>query len=391
MTHCVLKRFYIHHLLRFLTKQEEIMFSCRVFVALSFMVTFLRTVSSCDNNCTNRPFFIPSRLVVKRGDSTTAACHLCSSCQDNNFMLEFPEGKQSRNGTVISWMSPKMTEWGRSVLCYYTNKNTNKTCCSELPVTVYKPPDSVTIGFANHSGQMYEARQYTLQCEVHNVGPARYVRVAFYRGSTLLERLPAKNSVKEASENVIYTLNVNASKEDDGVQYSCEAMLELGPEGPQKPPVMTSQTFTATVHYKPQLQEPSPPDQITVTQGDTLQMNCMAEGNPHPSYSWRFLPGSLPLSNSSVLIIKSAAFGNQGNYTCSVSNGVGTLTVNFNVVVKANIIPYIAIPIAVVLAVIIIIIIGGVFHWYRQSRSGQYNLRAVFHLNKPHVAVPITE
>ncbi|KAG7485663.1 vascular cell adhesion 1-like [Solea senegalensis] len=387
MTHCVLKRVYIHQLLRFLTKQEEIMFSRGVFVALSFMVTFLRTVSSCDYNCTYRPYFIPSRLVVKHGDSTSAACHLCSSCQDNKFMLEFPAGEDSRNGTVISWTSPKMTEWGRSVLCHYSITATDKMCCSELPVTVYKPPDSVSIGFANHSGQLYEARQYTLQCKVHNVGPVRYVKVTFYRGSTVLERLPAKNSVNEARENVTYTLNVNASKEDDGVQYRCEAKLELGSEGPQKPPMMTSQTITATVHYKPQRQDPTPPDQITVTQGDTLQMNCTAEGNPHPSYSWRFLPASLPLSNNSVLTIKSAAFAHQGNYTCSVSNGVGTLDVNFNVVVKANIIPYIAIATAVVL----VVIVGGVVHWYRHSRRGQYNLRDVFHLNKPHIAVPTAE
>uniref|UniRef100_A0A4W6CJT5 Ig-like domain-containing protein n=1 Tax=Lates calcarifer TaxID=8187 RepID=A0A4W6CJT5_LATCA len=99
-----------------------------------------------------------------------------------------------------------------------------------------EPPDNVSISFRDHSGPLLEGHQYTLQCEVHNVAPVENLIVTFYRGQTAL--------VTE-----IFTLNINTRKEDDGVQYWCEA--RLGPEGPQPPLVVMSEKFSATVNSTP--------------------------------------------------------------------------------------------------------------------------------------------
>uniref|UniRef100_A0A4W6BQN6 Ig-like domain-containing protein n=1 Tax=Lates calcarifer TaxID=8187 RepID=A0A4W6BQN6_LATCA len=195
-----------------------------------------------DANCADKPVFNPSRLVVKYGDPTSATCSVCQSCQGYFFSLE-SVGNHTRNGTTALWKVDRMTEWVISANCYYTNA-ADELCCSQLPVTVYKPPDNVSFSFRDHSGPLLEGHQYTLQCEVHNVAPVENLTVTFYRGQTALGQLQSNNTEKKPVTE-IFTLNINTSKEDDGVQYWCEAKLELGPEGPQPPLVVTSEKFSS--------------------------------------------------------------------------------------------------------------------------------------------------
>lgn len=94
---------------------------------------------------------------------------------------------------------------------------------------------------------MFEGHHYTLQCEVQRVAPVGNLAVTFYRGQTPLGEPQYKNSTNKKPVTEIFTMNISTSKEDDGVQYWCEAKLELGPDGPQHPPLVSSQKLTATV------------------------------------------------------------------------------------------------------------------------------------------------
>ncbi|KAJ4944249.1 hypothetical protein JOQ06_012794 [Pogonophryne albipinna] len=156
----------------------------------------------------------------------------------------------TKNGTEITWKVNEMTEWINSTSCYYNNDTTDVQCCSVLPITVYKPPENVS--FSVHPGvPMSEGQQYTLQCEVRDVAPVKNLRVTFYRGQAALGHTQSNINTDEKPVSEVFTLNITSTKEDDGVEFWCEAKLELGAEGPQPPPVVGSEKLTAAVHYLP--------------------------------------------------------------------------------------------------------------------------------------------
>ncbi|KAF3687924.1 Intercellular adhesion molecule 1 [Channa argus] len=206
-------------------------------------------VSSCDFNCKDKPVFTPSILLVKHGGPTSATCSVCQSGCTDSFGLEKSVGTTSKNGNTIKWTVDKMTEWEPSPFCYYNDpKIPDKQCCTKLPITVYKLPDSVSISIFNHTGLMYEGHQYTLQCEVKNVAPIQNLSVTFYRGNTPLGQPQSVNNPAKKPANETYSQSINASKEDDGAQYWCEAKLELGPEGRHLPLVEKSENITTSVN-----------------------------------------------------------------------------------------------------------------------------------------------
>ncbi|XP_062243701.1 B-cell receptor CD22-like [Platichthys flesus] len=334
-----------------------------VIVSLVDLLSDFR-VSCCDYNCANRTVFSPSRLVVRHGDPTSATCSLCPSCPDDIFDVEKSVGSNVKNGKTITWTVEKMMEWKTTPKCFYTTK-TNIQCCTPLNVMVYKTPDLVSISFLNHSGPLFESRNYTLQCEVQNVAPIRSVHVTFFRGQTELGQKRPLSKPQEKPVTEVFSLSISTTEEDDGAQYWCQVKLELGPDGPQTPPMVASKHVIATVHYKPKQLVPSPPDVITLTQGDLLELDCTAVGNPSPSYTWTSLAEGVPPSNSSILTIQSVASGHEGLYTCSVSNDMGTNTVMFRVHVKPYILPYIVVAAVVVIACLM----GGAFFLYKRSKQ----------------------
>ncbi|KAM9363758.1 vascular cell adhesion protein 1-like [Symphorus nematophorus] len=279
-----------------------------------------------DHNCADKPVFTPSRLVVKHGDPTSARCSVCQHCKTTKFGLEIPLGVKTENGTTLTWTVNNMTEWDPTAICYYNELNTTRQCCTKLPVTVYKLPDSVDFSFRLTAGRLY-----VLTCKVYNVTPVENLTVTFYRGQTALDTQRISNTEKKPVTQK-YDLYIIPTKEDDGGQFWCEAKLDLGPEGPQPPPVVKSGNIAATVQYKPQFISRSP-SQITIKEGDPLQLNCVAVGNPSPSYAWT-VPFPRALPSGGVLTIDSVSLLDGGQYTCTVSNNMGTLTAKFNVVVQ---------------------------------------------------------
>lgn len=221
----------------------------------------------------------PSSLVVRYGDPATANC----SVLRNGFQYlgwEVPLGAtEGIHNHFLVWSVDSMTEWSIAPMCYALSDQGDQ-CVIKLPLTVFKPPDNVSITAVNHKGPMLEGGQYTLQCAVQDVAPVEKLTVTFYRGQTTLDQIQPNNT-KPKPVTETFTVNITPSKDDNGAEYWCEATLDLGPEGPRDPPVIKSQKLTATVLFGPQVVCPT---KLQVREGESL--GCEVTGNPEPSVTW---------------------------------------------------------------------------------------------------------
>ncbi|RXN36884.1 intercellular adhesion molecule 1-like protein [Labeo rohita] len=137
-------------------------------------------------------------------------------------------GVDKTTDSVITWRVSDLREWDIKPFCYINyDTSHDKPCEEELPVTVYKTPDSVSISIVNHRGPMMEGEQYELQCDVQDVAPVQNLTVKWYKGQTLLSQTTfTDTSIKPVNETT--TLLITADRADDGAQYRCEAELNLG-------------------------------------------------------------------------------------------------------------------------------------------------------------------
>ncbi|CAN9510600.1 unnamed protein product [Ophioblennius macclurei] len=222
----------------------------------------------------------PSALVVKFGDPVTVNCSVLRS----GFPLlgwEVPlEAPLHTMDQYLVWSVNRMTEWSIKPSCYAVREGQGP-CDISLSVVVYQPPERVSISLVNHTGPMLEGERYTLQCTVHDVAPVEKLTVTFYRARKALAQLQSSNITKKTPVTEVFTLDINPSKADDRAEYWCEAKLELGPEGPQDPPVVKSETLGTAVLFGPQL---GCPTKLRVREGESLK--CEVAGNPQPVVTW---------------------------------------------------------------------------------------------------------
>ncbi|XP_051745755.1 intercellular adhesion molecule 5 isoform X5 [Ctenopharyngodon idella] len=223
----------------------------------------------------------PQRVVVEYGGSVSVNCS--TSVTHHGMGWEVSEGAvpQSRDN-LITWRVSNLTQWDIQPFCYLNHK---KQCQLELPVTIYKTPDSVSISTVNHTGPMMEGNQYELQCDVLNVAPVQYLTVKWYKGQTLVDQTNFTDTIKTPVDKTV-TLMIRPDRADDGAQYRCEAELELGEEGPQPPPKLTSDPLNITVYYKPTINETKLPSVVPLFRGYSVVIVCEADGNPKPTISW---------------------------------------------------------------------------------------------------------
>ncbi|XP_072239907.1 intercellular adhesion molecule 2-like isoform X2 [Leuresthes tenuis] len=213
-----------------------------------------------------------STLVVRFGDPVKANC----SKQGIGFpflgwkvSLEAPEVTME---DFLVWSVDKMTDWSIKPTCYAAS-DLGGQCAKELSLMVYQPPNRVSIRFVNHTGPMFEGHQYILQCTVHDVAPVENITVTFYRGQTALAQLQS-NITKKTPVNESFTMSIIPCKEHNRTKFWCEAKLELGPDGPQQPPVVKSEKISALVHNS-QLVHPT-------NQQVKDSFKCKVKGNPPP-------------------------------------------------------------------------------------------------------------
>ncbi|KAL6460502.1 hypothetical protein MHYP_G00304680 [Metynnis hypsauchen] len=264
----------------------------------------------------------PPKVVVEYGTSASANC---STTTDHRGMgWEAPQGPVDMRDDVklITWTVDRLVEWGIKPFCF-VNLNSGKQCKANLNVTIYKTPDSVSISTVGHTGPMIEGGQYELQCDIKNVAPVEFFTVSWFKGDTLVNNETFTGSI-QTPVNRSPTLQISPSRADDGAQYRCEAELDLGPDGPQPPPPVTSHPLNIAVDYK---------TVINCSNWNPL-INTTLDSFPHvdlgkPPLIIRWHQGTLRIHPTKQLSKKDS-----GQYEYLVSNKLGVASCVTNITVE---------------------------------------------------------
>ncbi|XP_076850152.1 vascular cell adhesion protein 1-like [Brachyhypopomus gauderio] len=261
----------------------------------------------------------PPRLVVEYGGPASAVCSTNMTIQSMAWEASQGSVDITPRAQQLTWNVSSLTHWDIKPLCFVIKDIQGTQERQYLPVIVYKYPDNVSISLVNHTGPVVEWGSYQLKCDIQNVAPVHSVKVHWYRGGTLVKiyNQPSRETVKEP-QNTNDSLLINPNRADDGVQYSCEAVLNLGAEGfhPFQRRSLSG-PLRIPVHYKPLF----PHHQETVVDtGDAFTLNCTVRANPPARYSWT--SAHLRHAESSAVITLHSS--GLGNYTCTASNKYGS-------------------------------------------------------------------
>ncbi|KAJ8389088.1 hypothetical protein AAFF_G00122940 [Aldrovandia affinis] len=319
----------------------------------------------------------PPSVVVRHGDPVSVNCTVSGDHKGIGWEASVAPVAMVTGVQFVTWRSAHLTDWNTGPRCYgnFVTNGKYDQCQEKLQLIVYKTPDSVSISVVNHTGPMVEGEQYQLQCEIQNIAPVQYLTVKWYKGETL-ENQTSYEDLTKTPVTVSSTLLITPNSTDDGAQYSCVAELELGSEGPQPPPEDKSEPLSINVHYAATLSSPHD-ETFELTEEQGVPLNCHAQGNPPPEYSWSSSPLNQMEKANQTLITSAYLSAGIHVYTCTASNYLGEQSKNFTIKIIpiVDYLPLIAgiVAIAVVLISVAFIFIYSIY--YKNTKMGQYNLR----------------
>ncbi|XP_057711917.1 neuronal cell adhesion molecule a isoform X7 [Corythoichthys intestinalis] len=173
----------------------------------------------------------------------------------------------------------------------------------------------------------------------------------------IFQRLPLDNRVSQALNGDLYFSNV--LPEDNRNDYICYARFPYTQTIQQKQPIsvtvlemdtlnetslynITNFSANPTGERRPGFMMPlGATSTKMVLRGETLELECIAEGLPTPEMSWQKDGGELPTSRVSFLNYKKTLKisdvneADAGDYTCTATNRLGTAHHIIKVTVKA--------------------------------------------------------
>uniref|UniRef100_A0A673YFY5 Ig-like domain-containing protein n=1 Tax=Salmo trutta TaxID=8032 RepID=A0A673YFY5_SALTR len=313
----------------------------------------------------------PPRVVVRYGDSVSVNCSTSSTDHEGmGWEATFGGTNFEQDVNIVTWTVDNLTDWTIEPKCYITLID-DEQASKVLPVILYKTPDSISISVLRHSGAMVEGTEYQLQCDIQNMAPLQNLVVKWYKGNEPLDHVTYSN-VSKTPVDVSATLMISPSRHDDGAQYRCRAELDLGPEGPQPHPTVTSEPLSITVHYAPEFLLGN--DTVEVSAGSDVSLNCSAEGNPPPELRWTNNTAHNVKSSTEgrqrTIRITKATSTNAGIYICTATNRVGTATRTTTVTMKGG---STSISLTIVIIFPVIFLIFLIVFFMCKKRQGFYN------------------
>ncbi|XP_061605913.1 uncharacterized protein icam3 [Phyllopteryx taeniolatus] len=274
----------------------------------------------------------PARVVVGFGEPVSVSCEAARPVRVLGWESAI-SAAHTQQGPSVQWKVDSLIDWIEEPICYGVFFTAPRQCEEKLNLVLYKSPDSVTIKVVNHTGPMVAGKEYQLLCEVQNVAPVQYLNLKWYKERREVYNRSFIDLNSPSPVQVSSILLVTPSEADDGAQYSCVAELELGPEGPQPPPNVTSEPLRASVYFPPTFQSPDA-GSVDIAEGGETTLNCTAVGNPAPVYSWQ--PELEPRKEEGQEAVLASSSLLPGTYTCTASNALGKKTKQFTVKAKSK-------------------------------------------------------
>uniref|UniRef100_A0A3Q4GST7 Cell adhesion molecule 3-like n=1 Tax=Neolamprologus brichardi TaxID=32507 RepID=A0A3Q4GST7_NEOBR len=189
----------------------------------------------------------PSRVVVGFGESVSVSCEAARPVRVLGWESAI-SASHTQEDRSVQWKVDSLIDWIEEPICYGVFFTAPKQCEEKLNLVLYKTPDSVSIRQVNHTGPMVAGKEYQLLCEVQNIAPVQYLSLRWYRGQTEVYNHSFSDLTSSSPVQVSSILVITPTKAENGVQYKCVAELELGPEGPQPPPTVSSEPLNASVY-----------------------------------------------------------------------------------------------------------------------------------------------
>uniref|UniRef100_A0A3Q3LUY3 Neural cell adhesion molecule L1 n=1 Tax=Mastacembelus armatus TaxID=205130 RepID=A0A3Q3LUY3_9TELE len=154
------------------------------------------------------------------------------------------------------------------------------------------------------------------------------------------QRLPLDQRVSQALNGDLYFSNV--LPEDTRSDYICYARFPHTQTIQQKQPISVTVLSSKSREHHPGFMLPlGPTSTKMVLRGETLELECIAEGLPTPEISWQKDGGELPSNRMSfhnfkkTLKISDVNEVDGGDYRCTATNNMGTAHHIIKVTVKA--------------------------------------------------------
>ncbi|CAL9693131.1 unnamed protein product [Knipowitschia caucasica] len=273
----------------------------------------------------------PSRVVVGFGEAVSVHCEATRPVRVLGWESAIGSSHTQQEQSV-QWKVDSLIDWIEEPICYGVFHTAPRQCEEKLNLVLYKSPDGVTIRPVEHTGPMVEAKKYQLLCEVQNVAPVQYLSLKWYRGDKMVHNHSFTDLTSSTPVQVSSILEIFPTRAENGASYRCVAELELGPEGPQPPPSITSASLNVSVNFPPTFIG-SETEVVELISGAEMTLNCTALGHPPPVYSW-LSPSSTQQTGDEAVLVSSSLV--PGAYICTASNSLGKKSKTFMLKAKSK-------------------------------------------------------
>ncbi|KAM5280516.1 neural cell adhesion molecule L1-like protein isoform 2-T2 [Ctenodactylus gundi] len=187
--------------------------------------------------------------------------------------------------------------------------------------------------------EVEEGDPIVLQCNPPKGLPPLHI----YWMNIELEHIKQDERVYMSQKGDLYFANVE--EKDSRNDYCCFAAFPRLRTIVQKMPMkLTVNSSNSIKQRKPRLLLPPPEigieSSVIVLKGDTLVLECFAEGLPTPQIEWSKLGGDLPKGSETkenhgkTLKMENISYLDKGNYRCTANNFLGTTSHVFHVIVE---------------------------------------------------------